>query len=128
MTKPQMRSRLLFAGKLALGLGLLAWLLLWDDNWIKVLDLFVAVRPIYLIPFIAISFVLIGISCLKWRLFLRDQNSSITFYRLFGLYLIGFFSTISCRATLAAMSLARTISASRSCPTPGRSRPCSSSG
>lgn len=91
MTKPRVRSRLLFAGKLALGLGLLAWLLLWDDNWIKVLDLFVAVRPIYLIPFIAISFVLIGISCLKWRLFLRDQNSSITFYRLFGLYLIGFF-------------------------------------
>lgn len=91
MTKLRMRSRLLFAGKLALGLGLLAWLLLWDDNWIKVLDLFVAVRPIYLIPFIAISFVLIGISCLKWRLFLRDQNSSITFYRLFGLYLIGFF-------------------------------------
>jgi glycosyltransferase 2 family protein len=80
-----------FVFKLGLGIGLLAWLLLWDDNWRKVLFLFGDIRPLFLLPFLAMPLVLIGASCLKWRLFLRERGVAIRFSRLFALYLIGFF-------------------------------------
>lgn len=57
------RRLLFFVAKL--GLGLIAWLLLWDDNWRRVLRLFSDTRPFYLVPFAAIMIVLIGVSCLK---------------------------------------------------------------
>lgn len=85
------RRRAIFLAKLGLGLGLLAWLLLWNDNWRHVLRLFADPHPVYLLPFIGLAFVLIGVSCLKWRLFLRERGLKIGLGRLFGLYLIGIF-------------------------------------
>lgn len=85
------RRRLFFVAKLGLGLGLIAGLLLWDDNWRRVLRLFADTRPFYLVPFAAIMIVLIGVSCLKWRLFLHERGIRVGLGRLFGLYLIGFF-------------------------------------
>jgi uncharacterized protein (TIRG00374 family) len=85
------KSRLIFGAKSALGIGLLAWLLLWDDNWRKLLLLFGDLQPLYLLPFLGIAFVLIGTSCLKWKLFLRERWTAIPFRRLVALYLIGIF-------------------------------------
>ncbi len=54
------RQRLFFLGKLALGVALLAALLVVNDNGRKVLDAFVRVQPMYLIPFFAITYPLLG--------------------------------------------------------------------
>ncbi len=91
MDRGTAHSRLIFVLKLGLGIGLLAWLLFWDDNWRKVLALFGDIRPLYLLPFVAVTFVLVGISCLKWNLFLRERGVIIPFHRLFVLYVIGIF-------------------------------------
>jgi glycosyltransferase 2 family protein len=48
-------------------------------------------RPMYLIPFFAITYPLLGASCMKWRLFLRERGVVIGFHRLFRLYLVGSF-------------------------------------
>ena len=85
------RGRLRYAAKLLLGLGLLAALLLMDQNWRKVLDLAKQARPAYLLPFFGVSVALIGVSCLKWRLFLRGRSVDLSMIRLMGLYLIGYF-------------------------------------
>lgn len=85
------RSRVLFSLKLGLGITLLAALLLWNDNWRRVLEAFANAQPYYLIPFLGIVFPMLGASCLKWGLFLREQGIRIPFYRLFSLYMIGSF-------------------------------------
>jgi hypothetical protein len=85
------RQRLLFLGRLALGVALLTALLVLNDNGRKVLDAFVQVQPIYLIPLFAITYPLLGASCMKWGLFLRERGVVIGFHRLFRLYLIGSF-------------------------------------
>jgi len=59
------RQRLFSLGRLALGVALLAALLVVNDNGRKVLDAFVQVQPIYLIPFFAITYPLLGASCMK---------------------------------------------------------------
>lgn len=87
----QISNRLSFLGRLALGVSLFAALLIWNDNGRKVLDLFVQVQPLYLIPFLCIAYPLLGSSCMKWGLFLRERGVVIGFHRLFGLYLIGTF-------------------------------------
>jgi uncharacterized protein (TIRG00374 family) len=85
------RSRILLAVKLSLGLALLIVLLLWNDNWRRVWEAFSNARPLYLIPFLAITFPLIGSSCLKWGLFLQERGLKIPFHRLFSLYVMGSF-------------------------------------
>jgi glycosyltransferase 2 family protein len=85
------RQRLLFLGRLALGVALLTALLVLNDNGRKVLDAFVQVQPIYLIPLFAITYPLLGASRMKWGLFLRERGVVIGFHRLFRLYLIGSF-------------------------------------
>lgn len=85
------RQRLFFLGKLALGVALLAALLVVNDNGRKVLDAFVQIQPMYLIPFFAITYPLLGASCMKWGLFLRERGVVIGFHRLFRLYIVGSF-------------------------------------
>lgn len=85
------RSRILLFLKLSLGIALLAVLLLWNDNWRRVVEAFGNTRPYYLIPFLGITFPMIATSCLKWSLFLREQGIRIAFHRLFSLYMMGAF-------------------------------------
>lgn len=83
--------RLFFVAKLVLGVSLLAALLYVNDNGRKVLEVFDQARPIYLIPFFAITYPLLGASCMKWGLFLRERGVVVGFHRLFRLYLVGSF-------------------------------------
>lgn len=87
----QARQRLLFLGRLALGVSLLTALLIWNDNGRKVLNAFVQAQPLYLIPFFCITYPLLGASCMKWGLFLTERGVVIPFHRLLSLYLIGSF-------------------------------------
>ncbi len=89
--KKSTRQRTFFLGKLALGVTLLAALLAFNENGRKVLEIFVRAQPIYLIPFFAITYPLLGASCMKWGLFLRERGIAIGFHRLFRLYLVGSF-------------------------------------
>lgn len=84
-------TRVLFISKLGIGIALLAALLLWDGNWRRVLEALANTRPLYLVPFLGISFLLMGVSCLKWGLFLREQGIRLPFQRLYSLYLVGTF-------------------------------------
>jgi uncharacterized protein (TIRG00374 family) len=88
--KPTLQ-RLLFLFKLVLGVSLLAALLYFNDNGRKVLEVFDQAQPIYLIPFFAITYPLVGASCMKWGLFLRERGVVVGFHRLFRLYLVGSF-------------------------------------
>jgi uncharacterized protein (TIRG00374 family) len=83
--------RLFFVAKLVLGVSLLAALLYVNDNGRKVLEVFDQARPIYLIPFFALTYPLLGASCMKWGLFLRERGVVVGFHRLFRLYLVGSF-------------------------------------
>jgi hypothetical protein len=85
------RSNLIFAGKMVIGLGLIAALLLIDNNWKKVLDIAADMRPAYLIPFFAITLFLTGVSCIKWRLFLSERDVHIPLHKLMSMYFIGTF-------------------------------------
>jgi hypothetical protein len=85
------RKRVLFIGKLTLGAALLAVLLVAGGAWRDVLGQLQQARLVYLGPFLAMTFVLIGISCAKWQLFLSERGVEIGLVRLFGIYLIGRF-------------------------------------
>jgi glycosyltransferase 2 family protein len=84
-------QRLFFLGKLALGVSLLVALLVWNDNGRKVLEGLAKTQPFYLIPFFCITYPLLGASCMKWALFLKEHRVVIGFHRLFGLYMVGYF-------------------------------------
>ncbi len=84
------KKSILFGVKLAIGLLLLAFLVVNDGNAKKLVEVFAGVRLIYLVPFLAWSGLIIGISCLKWRLFIQHERS-LPFSRLFLMYLIGMF-------------------------------------
>ena len=85
------RARVLFFVKLALGIALLAYLLIARGAWRDVLEQLQQARLVYLPPFLAITVVLIGLSCVKWQLFLGERGIRVGMVRLFGLYLIGRF-------------------------------------
>ena len=74
-----------------MGFVLLGFLLLWQDNWRQVLEIFSQSRLEWLVPFLLISVALIGLSCIKWGLFLKEQGARVAIGRLFSLYLIGTF-------------------------------------
>lgn len=48
-------------------------------------------EPIYLIHLSLLSYLLIWISCVKWRLFLRSSGNDATIHELMRLYTIGYF-------------------------------------
>lgn len=76
-----------------IGIGLLAALLIWNDNGIKVLEIFGGFRSEYLLGLLFVAIALNGISSTKWGLFLHDRGHRLSWWRLFELYLIGkFFS------------------------------------
>ncbi|MGB3223700.1 MAG: lysylphosphatidylglycerol synthase transmembrane domain-containing protein [Desulforhopalus sp.] len=85
------RKKIIWLLKSGLGVSLLMWLLVRQDNWIKLFDLFGNFHWNYLFAFAVISFFMIWISCLKWNLFLKERGVCVSTSRLFGLYVIGIF-------------------------------------
>ena len=89
--RPPGSQRRLTLVKTAIGVGLLVALLVWNDNGRKLLEVLSGFRPEYIVALFAIAFALVGVSSVKWSLFLRHRGHAITQARLFGLYLIGYF-------------------------------------
>lgn len=87
------RTALIFAVKLALGLGLLAVLCLWKDTGRNALHALAGFQWRYLLLLVGMAQAMNLVCCVKWRLFLRHQGADVSLWRLYGLYLIGkFFS------------------------------------
>jgi uncharacterized protein (TIRG00374 family) len=90
-SSPRGRSRRIQGVKLTLGLALLAGLLLWRDNWRKLLDALGQFDARYLLLLFLIALGLTGISSVKWSLFIHERGVQLSQLRLFNLYLIGKF-------------------------------------
>jgi len=89
--KARTRSRAVALAKLALGVGLLAALLLWRDNAGKIVDIFLRFRFEYLVVLAVVAFLMRWISAVKWSVLLRDRDVRLPIWRLFCLNLIGQF-------------------------------------
>lgn len=90
--KPKSR-RWLKPLKYAVGFGLLAVLLVWNDNGRKLVQVLGGFRPEYILALLLVALGTNGVSSAKWGLFLKDRGHDLPWWRLFGLYLIGrFFS------------------------------------
>jgi uncharacterized membrane protein YbhN (UPF0104 family) len=86
-------NRLIFTLKLIFGCGLLAALLIWNNNVGHLMKIFRSIQPEFIILLFVVGIALNWISCLKWKLFIDKQGFKVTIYRLLGLYFIGkFFS------------------------------------
>lgn len=77
--------------RVILGVGLIAALLLWQDNGRKLLGILAQFQLKYLVVLLLLQVLLNGISSMKWHLFLRDRGVEVTQALLFKLYLIGRF-------------------------------------
>ena len=84
-------KRLIYFLKLTFGFGLFGGLLIWNDNFRNLIDIFKSIEPIFVVILLFLGIALNWISCLKWRLFLERQGFEIGMYRLLGLYFIGKF-------------------------------------
>ncbi len=85
------RKKIFWLLKTSFGVLLLAWLLARQDNWKKLFDLLGNFHWDYFPAFAVASIFMIWVSCLKWNLFLKERGISISFLRLFNLYVIGMF-------------------------------------
>lgn len=79
--------------KLGLGLALLMALISLVDTR-ELWGAFVNISLRDIVVLVLISLVLLGVSVLKWQLFLRRVGIDARFGRLFGLYLVGYFVNI----------------------------------
>ena len=77
--------------KAAIGVALIAALLLWQDNGRKLIGILAGFQVEYLLALLALQVLLNAISSLKWQIFLKDRGVDVSFGALFGLYLIGRF-------------------------------------
>jgi len=80
-----------FLLKLCLGTLLIIWLFVWQGNGAKIVELFTRIKLEYLLPLFLLVFLLNLVSCLKWRLFIKEYGVTISIWRLLGLYCIGKF-------------------------------------
>lgn len=85
------RDRITFILKLILGVVLLGALLLWRDTGREAVDVFLGLNWVYLIPLFALSFVMIWVSSMKWRLFVLGRGTNVSIWRLMRLYTVGVF-------------------------------------
>lgn len=86
-------QRVLSICRFLLGIALLVGLLLWDNNAQRLWRLVRTVRLEIVIVLFLVGFTLNWISCLKWRLFLKERRFNVSLFRLLSLYFIGkFFS------------------------------------
>lgn len=85
------RSRALFAGQLILGVLLLAILLFQQELGADLLDVLADFNWRFVPILVILSGLLIGISSMKWRLFLNERGIQMPLWRLMKLYVIGTF-------------------------------------
>ena len=85
-----MKSNWITLAKATLGIGLLALLLRWVDLR-ELWTVLSSITPLWIFILFAIAFVLIWLSCIKWRLFLSARGAHISILNLMELYLIGYF-------------------------------------
>ncbi len=78
-------------GKLLLGFALLAGLLMWEGNAQRLWTIFRSMRPGDVLVLFVVGLVMNWISCLKWRVFLKERGTSVSLFRLLNLYFIGKF-------------------------------------
>ncbi len=76
--------------KLFFGTAMLAFIL-WRANWEEVNRVLKGISPAWIAVLFLISFALIGVSCVKWELFLAARGAKVPFLQLFKLYLVGYF-------------------------------------
>ncbi|MFQ5467055.1 MAG: lysylphosphatidylglycerol synthase domain-containing protein, partial [Kiloniellaceae bacterium] len=86
-----MRRRVVTVAKLALGLGLLAALLLWGDTASRLVDLLLGFDARYLAELFAVVLGMRLASAVKWWILLHAMGTRLPLVRLLGLYLIGQF-------------------------------------
>ncbi|MGF1475107.1 MAG: YbhN family protein [Geminicoccaceae bacterium] len=84
-------KRLVWMLKLAIGLALIAALLLWDDNGRKLLRELGNIQPALLALAFLITITQDVVSSYRWSLFVRARDVGITQLMLFRYYLIGRF-------------------------------------
>ncbi|MBT3294339.1 MAG: flippase-like domain-containing protein [Verrucomicrobia bacterium] len=83
--------------KMALGvlkIGLSALFVVVILRFVRVADIanhFTSLDPWYTFLLFPISFVAIGVSCIKWRMLLGERRHDVPLRSLFGLYLVGYF-------------------------------------
>jgi uncharacterized protein (TIRG00374 family) len=70
---------------------LLIGLLLAHVRWQPIVQVLEGISPAWLAALLAFSFVLIWVSCLKWKLLLGKRRKSISVLRLMSLYMVGYF-------------------------------------
>ena len=89
---PEIKKRNAFfvLAKLTVGIGLIAALILRVDLS-ALLESIASVDLLYLTLMLVIPHLMIGISTLKWQLFLRELGLHLGFVRLFAIYLMGTF-------------------------------------
>jgi len=77
--------------KWLLGVALLTGLLLWDDNAQRLWQIMRSMGLRDISALLVVGLVLNWISCLKWRLFLKERGFNVSLARLLGLYFVGKF-------------------------------------
>ncbi len=85
-----LRKRILYAGRWVLGLALLGFLLL-KVEWRPILNVFREISLPYLAVLLAFSFVLIWVSCVKWRMLIGEKGKHVSILKLMSLYMVGYF-------------------------------------
>jgi uncharacterized protein (TIRG00374 family) len=71
--------------------GIVITLLAYVADFRSLAEAFLRVSALDVLILSALSFALIGVSVVKWRAFLRRMSIEARFWRLFGLYLVGYF-------------------------------------
>jgi len=82
--------KLIFFLKACVGVLLLAFVL-YRADWNGVLQVLREISLLWIAGLLLISFVLIWLSCIKWRLFLSARGAEVSVWALIKLYLIGYF-------------------------------------
>lgn len=85
------RSRLAFAIKLFLGVGLVVLLLSRKDVWQGATSLLAGLSPLGVLLVLLIPVPLVWASCLKWRLLLRYRGGDVGLPSLMRYYVMGYF-------------------------------------
>lgn len=85
-----MKTRVKTALKALFGLLLLA-VLIWKVEWAETMAVLANISVPWIAALLMISFVLVWISCVKWRLFLSARGATVSLWSLQELYLIGYF-------------------------------------
>jgi len=90
MAKSGPMSRKALVIKLGVSVALMAFLV-WKVDWQESLRTLLRISIPWIPVLLFISVILNLLSCVKWQLFLRERGNEVPLWRLFGLYMVGYF-------------------------------------